>query len=463
MNRTYLLQHLYLAKKKESKIIDLSILNENEKLALLELYKREYERTHPNDKKIIATEDSDDNDQTSDINDIDDESLDNKSEMQIEDVEPQEENIESQETKLLEEDEVVSEIEIHEVESVEEDEVEEMMESSETDSIIDEVEEETETFETELDEEDEIEMVIEDPDDIQEELTSDTEDDIIRDDGIIENGNESVETRNDAFEYSSFTPYKPKYDDMTLTNNIFMSTLPESINVEVDNGYVEKYKMKTNTKHTNVKVTKDGLYKVSDSYNSNKEIVEVPTLRIVSAILAVVAIGLFVTQFVYDYEQIIFADYAYDFVYCICGFALLLSIINQANAVNSFKGVMVLVSLGVDFIYRGVGAYQDGLYKVLNPADNNDLIYGILLLVVFLMQYSFFVMCAVATFVEDSKVKKVVLPFGIVTSILMIVFICFENVVGVAKYVYDAIPNNTGLIVLVIALAVSSKIKKKRR
>ena len=462
MNRMYLLQHLYLAKKKESKIIDLSILNENEKLALLELYKREYERTHPNDKKIMATEDADDNDQTSDVSNLDDESLDKESEMQIEDVDPQEENIESQETKLVEEDEVEDEIEIYEVESVEEDEVIEVMDFFETDSINDESEEETETFETELDE-DEIEMVIEDPDDIQEELTSDTGDDIIREDGIIENGNESVEARNDAFEYSSFTPYKPKYDDMTLTNNMFMSTLPESINVEVDNGYVEKYKMKTNTKQTNVKVTKDGLYKVSDSYNSNKEIVEVPTLRIVSAILAVVALGLFVVQFVYNYEQIVFADYAYDFVYCICGFALLLSIINQANAVNSFKGAMVLVSLGVDFIYRGVGAYQDGLYKVLNPADNNDLIYGILLLVVFLMQYSFFVMCAVATFVEDSKVKKVVLPFGIVTSILMIVFICFENVVGVAKYVYDAIPNNTGLIVLVIALAVSSKIKKKRR
>lgn len=462
MNRMYLLQHLYLAKKKESKIIDLSILNENEKLALLELYKREYERTHPNDKKIMATEDADDNDQTSDVSNLDDESLDKESEMQIEDVDPQEENIESQETKLVEEDEVEDEIEIYEVESVEEDEVIEVMDFFETDSINDESEEETETFETELDE-DEIEMVIEDPDDIQEELTSDTVDDIIREDGIIENGNESVEARNDAFEYSSFTPYKPKYDDMTLTNNMFMSTLPESINVEVDNGYVEKYKMKTNTKQTNVKVTKDGLYKVSDSYNSNKEIVEVPTLRIVSVILAVVALGLFVVQFVYNYEQIVFADYAYDFVYCICGFALLLSIINQANAVNSFKGAMVLVSLGVDFIYRGVGAYQDGLYKVLNPADNNDLIYGILLLVVFLMQYSFFVMCAVATFVEDSKVKKVVLPFGIVTSILMIVFICFENVVGVAKYVYDAIPNNTGLIVLVIALAVSSKIKKKRR
>ena len=462
MNRMYLLQHLYLAKKKESKIIDLSILNENEKLALLELYKREYERTHPNDKKIMATEDADDNDQTSDVSNLDDESLDKESEMQIEDVDPQEENIESQETKLVEEDEVEDEIEIYEVESVEEDEVIEVMDFFETDSINDESEEETETFETELDE-DEIEMVIEDPDDIQEELTSDTVDYIIREDGIIENGNESVEARNDAFEYSSFTPYKPKYDDMTLTNNMFMSTLPESINVEVDNGYVEKYKMKTNTKQTNVKVTKDGLYKVSDSYNSNKEIVEVPTLRIVSAILAVVALGLFVVQFVYNYEQIVFADYAYDFVYCICGFALLLSIINQANAVNSFKGAMVLVSLGVDFIYRGVGAYQDGLYKVLNPADNNDLIYGILLLVVFLMQYSFFVMCAVATFVEDSKVKKVVLPFGIVTSILMIVFICFENVVGVAKYVYDAIPNNTGLIVLVIALAVSSKIKKKRR
>lgn len=462
MNRMYLLQHLYLAKKKESKIIDLSILNENEKLALLELYKREYERTHPNDKKIMATEDADDNDQTSDVSNLDDESLDKESEMQIEDVDPQEENIESQETKLVEEDEVQDEIEIYEVESVEEDEVIEVMDFFETDSINDESEEETETFETELDE-DEIEMVIEDPDDIQEELTSDTVDDIIREDGIIENGNESVEARNDAFEYSSFTPYKPKYDDMTLTNNMFMSTLPESINVEVDNGYVEKYKMKTNTKQTNVKVTKDGLYKVSDSYNSNKEIVEVPTLRIVSAILAVVALGLFVVQFVYNYEQIVFADYAYDFVYCICGFALLLSIINQANAVNSFKGAMVLVSLGVDFIYRGVGAYQDGLYKVLNPADNNDLIYGILLLVVFLMQYSFFVMCAVATFVEDSKVKKVVLPFGIATSILMIVFICFENVVGVAKYVYDAIPNNTGLIVLVIALAVSSKIKKKRR
>ena len=76
----------------------MSILNENEKLALLELYKREYERTHPNDKKIMATEDADDNDQTSDVSNLDDES-----EMQIEDVEPQEENIESQETKLVEE------------------------------------------------------------------------------------------------------------------------------------------------------------------------------------------------------------------------------------------------------------------------------------------------------------------------------------------------------------------------
>ena len=162
MNRMYLLQHLYLAKKKESKIIDLSILNENEKLALLELYKREYERTHPNDKKIMATEDADDNDQTSDVSNLDDES-----EMQIEDVEPQEENIESQETKLVEEDEVEDEIEIYEVESVEEDEVIEVMDFFETDSINDESEEETETFETELDE-DEIEMVIEDPDDIQE-------------------------------------------------------------------------------------------------------------------------------------------------------------------------------------------------------------------------------------------------------------------------------------------------------
>ena len=44
MNKMYL-QILYSVKKKEGKVIDLSLLAEEEKLALLELYKTAYEKS----------------------------------------------------------------------------------------------------------------------------------------------------------------------------------------------------------------------------------------------------------------------------------------------------------------------------------------------------------------------------------------------------------------------------------
>lgn len=394
------LQALYSVKKKEGKIVDLSLLTEDEKLALLELYKTAYE------KNAAAAG------------------------------EKMNEGVNS---------EVISE---NDVTALNSDKAEEVSEAENKD---------TDTF-------DEIEITYEDDfnnlSDTAGKVSDVSDYRQYTDDVILENGEKGKRT--DAFEYTSFTPYKPRYEDIDLNNDFFDMNTDMGIKVKVTkDSNSEKYNMKTKNRRSNVKVSRNGAYTIADSYSATKSKKEIPYLKIATVIFSVLCLVCYVTQFLYNYEQVNFVDYLSDFCFTIAILLIFISVITNSNVVNSLKGIALFVSFGMHFIFFGVSGYQDGLYRILNQKTDYDLMYGIVVIVYLLILYVFILMCAVCSMIGRKGVAKAMIFIGILLVAAAFVMMRYAYVAGTIVVFYNILPEYTAVALFAVAATLSCNIKQK--
>lgn len=382
MNRVYLQVVLYLAKKKESKIIDYSNFTYVEKVKLLEFYKQRYEE------------------------------LQNQS---------HEEESSANDEALLE-----SKIENNDEDFTVPDLCETV--DSSDDSEDSKIEEEY----------NEIEMVIEE--------TNNT--------NSLSNSSVTNDTNNSkdsAFEYSSFTPYKPTYDNLNLNSNIFSMDLDTGMKMEVAKvgDKVEKYQREK--KNTNYKSTKDGNYKVSDVYSSSKEKYELPIIKVIVVAFALLALAISVAQFVDNYNNMKLTSYIVDFGYALLSLLILVSVLTKSDIVGTFKGIALFVAVGFDFIFVGVSQYQDNLYKVLNPSKDNEEVFAILILLSVLFKYIYLLMCGVKTIIKKN-IFKISVVFAVLAVALNIIvfFIQYSN--DAIDTTFDMLPATVNIILILIAL-----------
>ena len=419
------LQILYSAKKKEGKIIDLSLLTEDEKIALLELYKAAYEKAN----------------------------LENNAS-----------NSENESEKANSIETAISTNDVMEV-------------SIEATDIIENDNKQTELYTVESpisDDDVQIDITYEDGDDTNSDFSGYVGDntDISYDIDLEENTNDissdgeryaSIElsgentTRKDSFEYTSFTPYKPKYDDIELNNNFFMADGNMGIKVDVSaKSNVGKYDYKLKKSKSNIKMTSNGAYAIADSYGAVEEKRKIPYIKIITILFSVIALGLYVTQFFYHYDTLELMKYICDFCFTISILMIFVSAITQSSILQSFKGITMFIAFGMHFIVAGVEGYQIGLYKLLHQEVDYDFIYGIVILMYLVFLYVFMILSAI-----NSKIDKKILAYitdvlGIILVIVIIVLIRFSSMSGDLVWFYDKIPNYLGLIFYTIAIAVSN-------
>lgn len=399
MNRMYL-QILYSAKKKEGKIVDLSLLTEDEKIALLELYKVAYEK------------------------------------MQLEEAKKE------SEAATISEDEDKVKVDSEKV-SVNEKEPEE----SKSDDI-------------EITYEDEPTYI----DDIMGDVVSEVSNygAAVYDENIVENGEKS--NRSDSFEYTSFTPYKPKYEDIELTNDFFNMNTNMGMKVEVSKSTsTEKYNLKTKNKRSNTKVSKNGAYTIADSYSATKEKMEIPYLKIATILFSILGLGCVVTQFLYNYEQVLLMNYLCDFCFAITLLFTFISAITNSNVVNSFKGIGLFLSFGMHFICFGIVGYQDGLFKILNQEGKYDLIYGIVSIGYLVLLYLFMLAVAVHSMISKKASAKAINVIAVILVVVTAAMLRCSQLTGKITVFYNVLPEYVAVILFVIAVALSCNIKKDNR
>lgn len=427
MNRMYL-QILYSEKKKEGKIVDLSLLTEDEKIALLELYKVAYEK------------------------------------LQLE--EAKKENEAAAILKADAENEKVSvEDEINKIDS------EKLSADEETSQADSEEAKETVTTENQSEESktEDIEITYEDEptymDDIMGNVVSSGVSNygaVAYDEKIVENGEKS--NRSDSFEYTSFTPYKPKYDDIELTNDFFNMNTNMGMQVEVSKSTgSEKYNLKTKNRRSNTKVSKNGAYTIADSYSATKEKIEIPYLKIATILFSVLALGCIVTQFLYNYEQVKFMNYLCDFCFGITVLCIFVSTITTSNVVNSFKGIGLFLSFGMHFICFGIVGYQDGLFRILNQEGKYDLIYGVVSIGYLLFLYIFMLAVAVHSMISKKASAKAINIIAVILVIVTAVMLRCSQLTGNITVFYNVLPEYVAIILFVIATDLSCNIKKNNR
>lgn len=432
MNRMYL-QILYSAKKKEGKIVDLSLLTEDEKIALLELYKVAYEKLQLEEAKkeceaaaILKAE----------------------AENERESVE---EEINPIDSEKLSADEEVNQADSEKANTADE----EVKEAVTTDNP------------SEESKADDIEITYEDEptymDDIMGDVVSSGVSNYgtaVYDENIVENGEKS--NRSDSFEYTSFTPYKPKYEDIELTNDFFDMNTNMGMQVEVSKSTSsEKYNLKTKNKRSNTKVSKNGAYTIADSYSATKEKVEVPYLKIATILFSVLALGCIVTQFLYNYEQVKLMNYLCDFCFGITVLLVFISAITSSNVVNSFKGIGLFLSFGMHFICFGIVGYQDGLFKILNQEGKYDLIYGVASIGYLLFLYIFMLAVAVNSMISKKASAKAINVIAVILVIVTAVMLRCSQLTGNITVFYNVLPEYVAIILFAIATALSCNIKKK--
>lgn len=442
MNRMYL-QILYSEKKKEGKIVDLSLLTEDEKIALLELYKVAYEKLQLEEAKkeneaaaILKAEAENEKVSVEDeINKIDSEKLSADEETSQAD---------SEETK-----ETVT--------------TENQSEESKTEETIttENQSKESKTEDIEITYEDEPTYM----DDIMGNVVSSGVSNygaVAYDEKVVENGEKS--NRSDSFEYTSFTPYKPKYEDIELTNDFFDMNTNMGMQVEVSKSTgSEKYNLKTKNKRSNTKVSKNGAYTIADSYSATKEKIEVPYLKIATILFSVLALGCIVTQFLYNYEQVKFMNYLCDFCFGITVLCIFVSTITASNVVNSFKGIGLFLSFSMHFVCFGIVGYQDGLFRILNQEGKYDLIYGVASIGYLLFLYIFMLAVAVHSMISKKASAKAINIIAVILVIVTAVMLRCSQLTGNITVFYNVLPEYVAIILFVIATALSCNIKRNNR
>ncbi|NLL93828.1 MAG: hypothetical protein GX225_06825 [Clostridiales bacterium] len=268
----------------------------------------------------------------------------------------------------------------------------------------------------------------------------------------------------DIFDYTSFTPYKPSYDDIELNNNMFTMDSDMGIKYEINssNEKIEKYQIKKN--NSKARISADGRYKIEDTYVISKGKIEIPFLKIITALFCAIALGMFVTEFVYNYENVIFFKYLCDLLFCSTAFsAFMTAISSNKNVTTSLKGISIFVMLGMDFIFNGVAAYQDGVFKILKQEQPHDFEFGICILAMYLFLYVFYILCGVKALVSNRAiVTKIAAAFGVISVVFTSLVIYFEQLSGTLQVYYDIVPEYLPIIMLTIGLSLSNFLDKDR-
>lgn len=416
MSKVCLQAVLYLAKKKENEIIDYSNFTYLEKVKLLEFYKEKYEELQSHsqnnetvvENKSVLNNDNNDGDFAVPVENTKDVET-NKDIKDIKDIE----NVE-----VTENTESIGNIEISE--NVEDIEVNGNFE--------------TESSAIENEEYNEIEMVIEETNKTN--ISNDTN-----------NHKES------SFEYTSFTPYKPTYDNLNLNSNIYSMDLDVGLKMEVASAdeKVEKYQSKKN--NTNYKSTRDGNYQISDVYSATKEKYELPIVKVFVIAFALLALGISIIQFLGNYENMKLTSYIIDFGYGLLSIFILATVISKSEILSTFKGITLFVAVGFDFIFLGITQYQDNLYNVLNPSKENDVVISILILISVLLKYIYLIMCGVKTIIKKNifKVSVVFASLAIVMNIIAFIIQLKNNTLDVF---YDVLPGSLNVILILISLMI---------
>ena len=428
MNKMYL-QILYSAKKKEGKIVDLSLLTEDEKIALLELYKSAYEKMKLDEAKR-TNKDSTIEDST------------------IEDSDNNESVIEESSNKELVEDEILTD--------------------NKESAIAEKKTEDEQSTETEDESSDDIEIVYEDEPTYMDDLMGDASSGVSNygtdsgDEVVVANGDKS--NRTDAFEYTSFTPYKPKYEDIELTNDFFNMNTNMGMQVEVSKPTSsEKYNLKTKNIKSNVKVSKNGAYTIADSYSATKSKMEIPYLKIGTIVFSILCLICFVTQFLHNFEQAKIMNYFCDFCFMLTILFVFISAITNSNVVNSVKGIGLFLSFGMHFICFGIVGYPDGLYRILNQEAQYDLIYGIVSIAYLVALYVFIFVVGIYSMSGKKAITKFIDIVAVVLVIVAIAMIVFSNLAGKITFFYNILPEHLAIVFFAIATALSCDIEHKDR
>lgn len=454
------LQILYSVKKKEGKIIDLSILTEDEKIALLELYKAAYEKTKLENSISMSVNESEKASKTEEsvadaennnisvtklhdttVSDTDDNRIDTTYEYADDTISVTSEDIGSN---------MVSDYQEYAVANASVDLPEDIVSNTTDDLPKDIVNNTTSNYSEYVSDNTEISYDIE-----LEESIMDNQSYGEESYAGIELGNDT--TRRASFEYTSFTPYKPKYDDMELNNNFFSVDGNMGMKVDVSNKpNVGTYDYKLNKSKSNIKKTNNGAYTIADSYTAASEKKEVSYLNIITVIFSIIGLGIYVTQFIYHYDTLELMKYVCDFCFTISILMIFVSAISKSNILHYVKGITMLLAFGFHFIVVGVEAYQSGLYKLLHQELDYDFVYGVVILAYLVILYVFMILSAVNSMIDKKILAYIADVFGILLVIVLIILMKFSSMSNDLIWFYDKIPNYLGLIIYTIAAAVSN-------
>ena len=378
----------FLAKKKESKIKDYSLLSEEEKLSLLREYKKMYELQLMMIEEgidIECYESTDDYDTSSDI---------------IENVDDIDESVEDS----------VIEMEIIDLNDTD---------LNQTEGNIEVEENRTENNNI---------------------VTSDTS---------SVSGN-TLRREESSFDYSSFTPYKPKFDDMDLDNNMYDFERSNVATSEADE-YVEKYQLKVKP-YSSLKTSQDGRFKYSDSYIATKEKVNIPYFNILIVLFSVITFGINIAGAVHYFNVFDYVDCVYNLVFAISAFVLFLSAITKNNSVIKYAYIGVIVSFAVDVVIFAIERYQDYLYMVISPEKSSDKIFGIVLLITLVTRYVLFIMSMIYLSTKNSKLLYPSAIVGALATVAACVCVYFEVVNDSMVFYYDMIPASVAMITYLLSL-----------
>lgn len=428
---------LYSAKKKENKITDLSTLSEAEKIALLNAYKQDFENQKASRSLSLANEEAIEVDLVDKDREIDD---------VVEEIDEIVDEIGDVVTTLQEDGEEVLEelgdlVKKSDVEVSGNSNDDNKSTTEENNSIKEEI------LDSNIDEE------------IEESKYNGIPLQLINNDFTTEleensnnNNSSNNSNRKDVFDYTSFTPYKPKFDDIELNNSLYtMGDMGMKVSVSA-NEPVEKYVAKTTKGPQNIKLSQNGSYKIADSYSSSKYKMEIPFLKIFIVIFGALSLGLFVTQFMYNYDKVLLTEYLCDMVFGLAAFFTFMSAINKSDVIATLQGIALFLCLGLDLIFNGIEGYQRGIYMIVSPDGVENAFFGTILIVTLVCKYAFILIAAISSLIGKQIINKISLWVGIITALMVMILFYMEYQINNILWYYNIVPSFAGLFALIIAI-----------
>lgn len=433
---------LYSAKKKENKITDLSTLSEAEKIALLNAYKQDFENQKASRSLSLANEEAIEVDLVDKDREIDD---------VVEEIDEIVDEIGDVVTTLQEDGEEVLEelgdlVKKSDVEVSGNSNDDNKSTTEENNSIKEEILDSNKDEEIEEIEESKYNGI---PLQL---INNDSTTELEENSNSNNNNSSNNSNRKDVFDYTSFTPYKPKFDDIELNNSLYtMGDMGMKVSVSA-NEPVEKYVAKTTKGPQNIKLSQNGSYKIADSYSSSKYRMEIPFLKIFIVIFGALSLGLFVTQFMYNYDKVLLTEYLCDMVFALAAFFTFMSAINKSDVVATLQGIALFLCLGLDLIFNGIEGYQRGIYMIVSPDGVENALFGTIFVVALVCKYAFILIAAISSLIGKQIINRISLWVGIVTAIMVMILFYMEYQIDNITWYYGIVPSFAGLFALIIAI-----------